>query len=218
MWTSIWPSQEDASTCTSKVVIAGNSFVGKSSLLSKFIDGTFDHNFISTVDVDTRKHTFELPKEKKEDCDKIEVDFFDTAGEERFVSFTTSYYREADGVILVYDVTSLESFTCIANWINDIRKHCGENTVKLLVGNKCDLLERRVTEEMGRKLADKINAKFIETSAKKNINVGDAFKIMAVDLLEAAIEKKRIENKKDSQVVIISGENKEETSPTWWCW
>lgn len=207
MWGIIWPEQkDDKNTFLSKVVIVGNSFVGKSSLLFKYTDKNFEDSFISTMGVDFRTRTFDFSEKDVGAADhsgdvkgnkKINVQFYDTAGQERFVSLTTSYYRGAGGVIFVYDVTSLESFNCIANWSNDIDKYCGlsepgspsvprKEMVKVLVGNKCDLSERKVSEEMGRLLADKINAKFIETSAKKNFNVEDTFNMIARDLFDVA--------------------------------
>lgn len=207
MWNSLWtiPEHKEAkqqngtleAPFLKRVLILGNSYTGKSSLLCKLTDKKFEDNFIATIGVDFKMKNFIFPCPDNQDLKanglSINVQFFDTAGQERFMSITKSYYRGASGVILVYDVTSLESFACIENWSRDIDNYCHQNNdemVKVLVGNKCDLSGRQVSESMGRKLADKINALFIETSAKKNINVDDAFDLVAKNLLELAVEKR----------------------------
>lgn len=180
MLSYFWPENktEMNNVSTFKVIVLGNSFVGKSSLLYRFINKSFDDNFISTIEPDIFTHNVN---------DKVKIKFYDTAGQERFISMTTSFYRETKGVIFVYDVSSLESFNCINSWVRDVDRCSftgGKNIIKVLVGNKCDLQERKVSEDMGRKLADEIDAKFIEASAKKNINVDGIFTTVVKDLIE----------------------------------
>ena len=101
---------------------------------------------------------------------------WDTAGQERFRTITTSYYKGAQGIVIVYDVTDNNSFEHIKNWIEDINKYAKSDVLKILVGNKCDLVNKRViTTEQGKELADHYGIPFIETSAKENSNIEQLF-------------------------------------------
>ena len=113
----------------------------------------------------------------------IKLQIWDTAGQERFRTITSSYYRGAHGIIVVYDVTDLESFNNVKQWLHEIDRYASENVNKLLVGNKCDLTEKRkITNEMGKELAESINIDFIETSAKESTNVELAFVQMSLQI------------------------------------
>jgi Ras-related protein Rab-8A len=107
----------------------------------------------------------------------------DTAGQERFRTITTAYYRGAMGILLVYDVTDEQSFQNIRNWIRNIEQHAADNVDKILVGNKCDMLSEKLVETArGQALADEYGIKFFETSAKTNQNVVEGFQAIAVDI------------------------------------
>jgi Ras-related protein Rab-1A len=162
-----------------KCVIVGDSAVGKSSFIMRFADDTFCDTHISTIGVDFRFRTIDV------DDKRVNLQIWDTAGQERFRTITSAYYRGADGIICVYDVTNLESFEHVEEWVGEIEKYANDNVRIVLVANKCDMEnDRVVTEEMGQKLADKYNMSFIETSAKTATNVKDAFKTLARDLVE----------------------------------
>ena len=111
---------------------------------------------------------------------------WDTAGQERFRTITTSYYKGAQGIVIVYDVSDANSFEHVKSWMNDIERFAKEGVFKILVGNKCDLIEQRqVSKEMGKQLADSYGIPFIETSAKNNENIEKLF----IDSTRAFIEK-----------------------------
>lgn len=111
---------------------------------------------------------------------------WDTAGQERFRTITSAYYRGADGICLVYDVTNQESFEHVEDWLGEVNRYAAENTAKLLVGNKADLVDRKaVSEEAARRFADKLGVTLIETSAKSATNVDEAFLTMARELIKA---------------------------------
>lgn len=117
---------------------------------------------------------------------RLECCFRDTAGQERFHTITTSYYRGAMGIMLVYDITNAKSFDNIAKWLRNIDEHASEDVVKMLLGNKCDMTDRRVvSKERGEKIAIDHQIRFLETSAKSNINIDKAF----YDLAEAILDK-----------------------------
>lgn len=157
-----------------KLLLIGDSGVGKSCLLLRFSDDTFTTSFITTIGIDFKIRTIEL------DGKKIKLQIWDTAGQERFRTITTAYYRGAMGILLVYDVTDEASFLNIRNWMRHIEDHAADNVNKILLGNKCDLAEKRVVEEKrGRELADEYGIEFLETSAKSNQNVEEAFYLIA---------------------------------------
>lgn len=109
--------------------------------------------------------------------------FENAAGQERFRTITSAYYRGADGIIMVYDVTSLESFKHVNDWLLEVNRYAAETTVKLLVGNKCDREDRIVSTEMATKYAESLNMKFLETSAKFDTNVLSTFETIASQLM-----------------------------------
>uniref|UniRef100_A0A7N0UNS9 Uncharacterized protein n=1 Tax=Kalanchoe fedtschenkoi TaxID=63787 RepID=A0A7N0UNS9_KALFE len=161
-----------------KLLLIGDSGVGKSCLLLRFSDGSFTTSFITTIGIDFKIRTIEL------DDKKIKLQIWDTAGQERFRTITTAYYRGAMGILLVYDVTDESSFNNIKNWIRNIEQHASDNVNKILVGNKADMDEskRAVPTSRGQALADEYGIKFFETSAKTNLNVEEVFFSIAKDI------------------------------------
>ncbi|KAG5175459.1 ras related protein PiYpt1 [Tribonema minus] len=157
-----------------KLLLIGDSGVGKSCLLLRFADDTYTESYISTIGVDFKIRTVEL------DGKTVKLQIWDTAGQERFRTITASYYRGAHGIIVVYDVTDRESFNNVKQWLTEIERYACENVNKLLVGNKSDLeAKRAVTTEEGKEFADSIGIEFLETSAKNADNVEKAFLMMS---------------------------------------
>jgi len=162
-----------------KLVLIGDSGVGKSCLLLRFADDNFTDSYISTIGVDFRFRTITIDKKT------VKLQIWDTAGQERFRTITSAYYRGADGIIMVYDVTSSESFDHVEEWLSEVDRYANENTSKLLVGNNADLIEdKQVSEETAQRFADKLSIPFIETSAKTATNVDAAFLTMAKELIK----------------------------------
>lgn len=113
----------------------------------------------------------------------IKLQIWDTAGQEKFRTITSSYYRGAHGVIVVYDVTNRESFNNVKNWMGEITRYASENVNRVLIGNKCDIDGKKaVTTEEGKELADSLGIPFMETSAKTSINVEQSFLRMASEI------------------------------------
>jgi len=162
-----------------KLVLIGDSGVGKSCLLLRFADDNFTDSYISTIGVDFRFRTITVDKKI------VKLQIWDTAGQERFRTITSAYYRGADGIIMVYDVTSSESFDHVEEWLIEVDRYANENTSKLLIGNKADLIdERQVSDDTAHKFADKLGIPFLETSAKTATNVDAAFLTMAKELIK----------------------------------
>lgn len=144
-----------------KLLLIGDSGVGKSCLLLRFADDTYSDTYISTIGVDFKIRTIEIGGST------IKLQIWDTAGQERFRTITSSYYRGAHGIIVVYDVTDQGSFTSVKQWLQEITKYSSENVNRLLVGNKCDLTSKRVVDfNIGKEFADDLAIPFLETSAK----------------------------------------------------
>eukprot|EP00727_Mastigamoeba_balamuthi_P004728 m51a1_g14253 putative ras-related protein rab-1a (203) ;mRNA; f:268906-270511 len=160
-----------------KLLLIGDSGVGKSCLLLRFADDTYTESYISTIGVDFKIRTIELEGKT------IKLQIWDTAGQERFRTITSSYYRGAHGIIVVYDVTDQISFNNVKQWLQEIERYACENVNKLLVGNKSDLTTKRVVEfQVAKDFAATLNIPFIETSAKNATNVETAFMTMASEI------------------------------------
>nr|XP_022309352.1 ras-related protein Rab-8A-like isoform X2 [Crassostrea virginica] len=160
-----------------KLMLIGDTAVGKTSILVRFIKEVFDPIFITTIGIDFKIRTIEL------DGKKIKLQIWDTAGQERFRTITTAYYRGAMGIMLVYDITNEKSFENIRNWIRNIEEHASQDVDKMILGNKCDMNDKRVvSKEKGESLAIEHGIKFMETSAKASINVEEAFFTLARDI------------------------------------
>jgi len=162
-----------------KLVLIGDSGVGKSCLLLRFADDAFTESYISTIGVDFRFRTVKMDKKT------VKLQIWDTAGQERFRTITSAYYRGADGIIMVYDTTSSDSFDHVNDWLKEVNRYASEGTCKLLVGNKCDrTADRAVTTERAKEFADDLGVAFLETSAKTAKNVEEAFLTMAGELIK----------------------------------
>ncbi|XP_075240326.1 ras-related protein Rab-3-like isoform X2 [Convolutriloba macropyga] len=153
-----------------KLLIIGNSSVGKTSFLFRYADDSFTSAFVSTVGIDFKVKTV-VRNDKR-----VKLQIWDTAGQERYRTITTAYYRGAMGFILMYDVTNDDSFVAVQDWSTQIKTYSWDNAQVILVGNKCDMEQERVVKtNRGRDLADQLNIEFFETSAKENINVKEVF-------------------------------------------
>jgi len=157
-----------------KLLLIGDSGVGKSCLLLRFADDTYTESYISTIGVDFKIRTIELEGKT------VKLQIWDTAGQERFRTITSSYYRGAHGIIVVYDVTDNDTFTNVKQWLQEIDRYASEGVNKLLVGNKSDLTGKKVVEySVAKEFADQLTIPFLETSAKNATNVEQAFLTMA---------------------------------------
>ena len=154
-----------------KVLLLGDSSVGKTCFLLKYTDKTFQEIHMSTIGLDYRLKTIKLNNGKN-----IKLQIWDTAGQDRFRAITKNYYKGANGIILIYDVTSLQTYENIKTWVNQIKEEAPQNVVIFIAGNKIDLEEeRKVSTEEGKRLAEEFGYPFYETSAKDDININEIF-------------------------------------------
>ena len=170
-----------------KVLLLGNSEVGKTSMLKRFCDDTFEQDSLSTIGIDARTKLINHNNKK------IKLDIWDTAGQERFLSITKNTYKGSDGIILIYDLTNKESFKNINTWLKGISENIDINkTCFVLVGNKCDCDDlRQVSLEEGQNLAEEKGFPFFETSVKNNININQSFVAIINQMIKMGMGKKK---------------------------
>ena len=183
-----------------KVITLGDSGVGKTNFIFRFIDDKFSLNYFSTYGIDAKFKNVKLDN----GCE-IKFKIFDTAGQERFKSISTNYIKKANGILLMYDISDKNSFNNIGNWMATIKENAGSKMSILLIATKCDLKnERVISKEDGENLAKEYGIHFYETSSKDNINIQKAF----YDIAEQVIEKDKgkkvfdtidLENNKNKQ-------------------
>jgi len=165
-----------------KVLLLGDSSVGKTCFLLRYCDKSFQDVHLSTIGLDYRLKSMTLKNNKN-----IKLQIWDTAGQDRFRAITKNYYKGANGIILIYDVTSIQTYENVKNWISQIREESNPNVIIYLVGNKIDVPEEQklVKTEDGQKIADEYKLPFNEASAKDGTNINEIFQ----ELLEEIDEK-----------------------------
>ncbi|KAJ6558128.1 ras family-domain-containing protein [Mycena capillaripes] len=166
------PATKPPAPINCKLLLIGNSSVGKSSLLLRFSDEQWlpEDESSATIGVDFRVHKMEVKGKK------VKLSIWDTAGQERFRTITSSYYRGAQGIILVYDVSNRESFDALPRWFSELETYVSDKVVKILVGNKVDKeFSRQVPTSEAQAFATRMNSLFVETSAKTSVGVKEAF-------------------------------------------
>ena len=160
-----------------KLLLVGDSGVGKSSLLLRFTNDEFTDNYVTTIGLDFKIRTITVEGKK------IKLQIWDTAGQERFRTITSNYYRGAQGVLIVYDITSKLSFINLTQWIKDVEKNGSENVQKIIVGNKSDLEDAREVEfHRAKEFAESQKINIMECSAKTAANLDETF-ISIVNIL-----------------------------------
>ena len=181
-----------------KIVVIGDSGVGKSCIMMRFTEDVFNESFISTIGIDFKVRTIDV------NGVTIKLQIWDTAGQERFHTITAHYFRGAMGIMLVYDVSDSSSFTNISKWMRSIQKDGGFDGQIMILGNKCDREDSRVISYgRGEVVANAHRATFMETSAKQNINIEESF--LAISKL--ILEKIQSDNA-ESDLVITTGDGK----------
>ena len=168
-----------------KIMVLGESMVGKTCLITRYTNDKFGGRYLCTVGIDFQKKKIE--KNNK----KILLQIWDTAGQERFRNVTKNYFHASQGFILAYDINNKESFEKVQYWVEEIKSNAEEKIKCILIGTKCDLDRREVSEEEGIELGEKFGFKFLETSAKDNININETFDTLVSEILTNYEDNKR---------------------------
>ena len=177
-----------------KIMVLGESKVGKTSLIKRYTKDQFGGVYLTTVGMDFQDKIIEIEDKK------VRLQVWDTAGQERFRNVTKSYFQSSHGLLVVYDITDKESFDKINFWMENIKNNAPENVKLILVGNKCDLAnERKVSYEEGENYAKNLNIKFFEASARDGTNVKEFFFYLANEIYQDEKTKGK-DNKKTVQL------------------
>ena len=195
-----------------KILILGDSFVGKTNMLKRFLHDEFDLNTKETVGVEFGSKNFVMENKK----DIVKAQIWDTAGQERYRSVTKAYYKGGKGALLVYDITRKSTFENIDGWIVDLKNNGDKDMMIVLIGNKSDLEEKReVSKEQAQEKAEQYNIAFLETSAKSGDNINKAFTELVEQVYNANISRAQ----SDGQIGVNNGDgvnlvNKDEAKTT----
>ena len=166
-----------------KIVVVGDCAVGKSNILSRYINNQFSKESKSTIGVELSSKCFKI------DNKVIKINIWDTAGQERFTSITSAYYKGAKGALIVYDITRQDTFDNIDKWLRELRLKINADIKVFIIGNKSDLsLLRQVDYEEAKRKAEKLKVKLYETSALDSKNINEAFKTLIIDIYRSTLE------------------------------
>ena len=181
-----------------KLIIVGDSNVGKTNIMSKYIHNKFNYTSKATIGVEFGTKIVTI------DNKKIKAQIWDTAGQERYKSITSAYYKGAKGALIVYDITNKSTFESVDKWVQDLNSYGDKNLTLLLVGNKSDLEDKRqIVKEDGEEKAKSFNLGFIETSACSGDNIDQAFDIMLKEVLKKYV----VENDINDELEASGGKN-----------
>ncbi|XP_040992188.1 ras-related protein Rab11C-like [Juglans microcarpa x Juglans regia] len=183
-----------------KIVLIGDSGVGKSNILSRFTRNEFCLESKSTIGVEFATRTLQVEGKT------VKAQIWDTAGQERYRAITSAYYRGAVGTLLVYDITKRQTFDNVQRWLRELRDHADSNIVIMMVGNKSDLSHlRATTEEDGQALAEREGLSFLETSALEATNIEKAFQTILIEIYQI-ISKKALAAQEAAASTVVPGQ------------
>ena len=166
-----------------KVVLVGDSFVGKTNIMSKYLKNEFHEDSKATVGVEFGSKQFKV------EGHLVKAQIWDTAGQERYKAITSAYYKGAKGAFVVYDITRRSSFESVEKWFNDLMSTADKKVTIVVIGNKCDLEDhRQISKEEGQEKANKLQVAFLETSAFSGENVDKAFEMMVNEIYKKCHE------------------------------
>ena len=191
-----------------QLLVVGDSSVGKTSIITRFTNGTFNPNYLATVGIDN------FSKDETIDDKNIKIKMWDTAGQERFKALANGFFRNAQGIILAYDITNLDSFQNLQFWVDSIKNNLG-NDLKIpivVVGNKIDLEDREVKTEDAESFCKKINVPYFETSAKTGENIDNSIRSLVKKVLNSNSDNQGENNAKSNIKINTEEHQKKEKS------
>ena len=179
-------SSDEDCDCLFKIMMLGDSAVGKTSFVTRYVSDKFGERYLCTVGIDYQEKI--LIKNEKE----IKLQIWDTAGQERYRNIAKSYFQSSNAFIVAYDISNKKTFNQLKYWVEQIKSISNSNVKCIIIGTKCDIEDRAVDEEEADDFAKKLGYKFFETSAKLNINVKETFESLLDEILLNFKEDKRI--------------------------
>ena len=193
-----------------QLLIIGDSTVGKTSILSRFANGTFNSNYLATVGLDN------FTKDETIDDKNVRIKIWDTAGQERYKALTKGFFRNAEGIMIVYDVTNQESFENLKNWIQSIKDNMGNDFLEripvVIIGNKIDSDEREIKTEDAESFCKQQNYPYFETSAKTGENIDNTIRFLVKKVIDVNSDNKEGNNENGNIKINTEEHNKKEKS------
>ena len=162
-----------------KIILIGDMSVGKTSLVNRFMGFEFSENYTCTISAD-----FKIKSLSIDPSTGAELTVWDTCGQEKYRSITRQYFKDAHGIVLVYDVHNDNSFNGLSSWLDEIKNNCNKDVSIILVGNKIDLDDRKILKEQGNDFASKNGMMYVETSSKEGININSPFEKLAIEIIK----------------------------------
>ena len=188
--------EEDGYDILFKIILVGDTSVGKTNIINKYIKNEFREDFYATIGVEFSHKKFVVENRK------IKAQIWDTAGQERYKAITRAYYKGAKGAFIVYDITRKETFDDVDKWRNELISSCNQEITVMLIGNKCDLEDKReISKEQGEEKAKSFGFSFLETSALSGENLEKGFQM----LIEEIYQKYKVEQSKSDEINLNSG-------------
>ena len=182
---------------TFNILTIGESGVGKTCILRRFVENKFLKSHLATIGIDFRTKVIHVYGKD------IKLKIWDTAGQERYHNITSQIYKGADGIILVFDVNEEISFTKIKDWIEQIKSNVSQEEISLiLLGNKCDIEERAISKEQGQEMANSLNVNYYETSALNGTGINEAFEGLTKEIMK----KKKVINSDGRTISLTSSQ------------
>ena len=193
-----------------QLLIIGDSTVGKTSILSRFANGTFNSNYLATVGLDN------FTKDETIDDKNVHIKIWDTAGQERYKALTKGFFRNAEGIMIVYDVTNQESFENLKNWIQSIKDNMGNDFLEripvVIIGNKIDSDEREIKTEDAESFCKQQNYPYFETSSKTGENIDNTIRFLVKKVIDVNSDNKEGNNGNGNIKINSEEHNKKEKS------
>lgn len=183
-----------------KVIMLGDVAVGKTAIINRFVDNTFTDNYKCTIQTTFRKSQINIDRKST-----IEMKIWDTTGEEKYRSLTRQYYRNSNGIILIFDLTNYDSFNSLPSWLSDIKKYGSKDYDIILVGNKSDLDLHAIPNQEIQLFAERENVTYLEVSAKNGTNVLLLFERLS-DKMIKTINETNNESKQNSKSLSFNDE------------
>ena len=188
--------EDDGYDILFKIILVGDTSVGKTNIINKYIKNEFREDFYATIGVEFSHKKFIVENRK------IKAQIWDTAGQERYKAITRAYYKGAKGAFIVYDITRKETFDDVDKWRNELISSCNQEITVMLIGNKCDLEDQReISKEQGEEKAKSFGFSFLETSALSGENLEKGFQM----LIEEIYQKYKVEQSKSDEINLNSG-------------